>query len=130
MEGQVVTTRRMVQFMEEELPPAARFEGKKSLDWFLDGWINGEAVPGLRMKSVRITKKGNAATVAGIVVQKEAPHDLVTSVPLYAIVPGRSPVLIGRVFADGPESAFRLTTPAGTQKIVLDAYDTVLALPR
>ncbi len=130
MEGQVVTTRRMVQFMEEELPPAARFEGKKSLDWFLDGWINGEAVPGLRLKSVRITKKGNAATVAGIVVQKEAPHDLVTSVPLYAIVPGRSPVLIGRVFADGPESAFRLTTPAGTQKIVLDAYDTVLALPR
>jgi hypothetical protein len=35
-------------------------------------------------------------------------------------------VLIGRVFADGAVSSFRLSAPAGTHKLVLDPNRTVL----
>ena len=68
--------------------------------------------------------------VSGTIVQREAPKDLVTPVPMYAIVSGKQPVLLGRVFADGEESTFRLTAPAGTRKVVLDPYDTVLTRPK
>jgi len=38
-------------------------------------------------------------------------------------------VLLGQVFADGPETSFRLTAPAGTRKVVLDPYQTLLTRP-
>jgi hypothetical protein len=63
-------------------------------------------------------------------VQKEAPQDLVTSVPVYAAMGSKQMVLLGRVFADGEESTFRLTAPAGAHKIVLDPYGTVLTSPK
>ncbi|PYX38030.1 MAG: hypothetical protein DMG75_05110, partial [Acidobacteria bacterium] len=65
--------------------------------------------------------------VSGTLLQKEAPESLVTSVPLYAVVGGKAPVLLGRVFVDGPEANFRLTAPVGTRKILLDPYQTVMA---
>jgi hypothetical protein len=34
------------------------------------------------------------------------------------------------VFADGEETAFRLSAPAGTRKIVLDPFETVLSAPK
>jgi hypothetical protein len=58
--------------------------------------------------------------------QKDADENLVTSVPVYAETGGKSVKLIGRVFADGPETSFRLSTPAGTHKLVLDPNETVL----
>ena len=39
-------------------------------------------------------------------------------------------VLLGRVFADGEESTFHLSAPAGTHKIVIDPYNTVLTAPK
>jgi hypothetical protein len=39
-------------------------------------------------------------------------------------------VLIGRVFADGTESMFRLSTPAGTHKLLIDPYATILSSPK
>ena len=51
------------------------------------------------------------------------------SVPVYAISAGRT-VLLGRVFADGPETSFRLSAPLGTRKIVLDPNQTVLSRSR
>ena len=38
-------------FSPEDLPPALRYEGKTSLDWFLDGWINGTSLPKLELKA-------------------------------------------------------------------------------
>jgi hypothetical protein len=38
-------------------------------------------------------------------------------------------VYAGRVFADGEETAFRLNVPAGTKKLVIDPYNTVLRQP-
>ena len=63
--------------------------------------------------------------VTGKILQKEAPDELVTSVPVYASVGGRQ-TLLGRVFADGKETSFRLSAPAGAKNVVLDPYDTVL----
>jgi hypothetical protein len=39
-------------------------------------------------------------------------------------------VLLGRVFADGAESSFRMAAPAGTHKIVIDPNETILTSPK
>ena len=125
-EGRMISTREMLDVFAEDLPPALRYEGKKSLDWFLDGWINGTSLPSLELKGVKFTPKGSGSMVSGTILQKDAPPDLVTSVPIYAVLGGRQLVLLGRVFADGEESSFRLSAPTGAHKIVLDPYETVL----
>lgn len=129
-EGKAVTTRQLLAEFVDQLPPSLRYEGKPSLDWFLEGWINGTALPKLELKSVKITPKGAAVIVSGTILQKEAPDNLVTSVPVYAAISGKQLVLLGRVFADGEETPFRLSAPAGARKIVLDPYETVLSAPK
>jgi hypothetical protein len=126
-EFKVMSARDLLGVFAEDLPPSLRYEGKKSLDWFLDSWVNGTAVPRLDTKNVTYTPKGETTIVSGLLLQKDAPEDLVTSVPIYAVVGAKTPVLLGRVFADGPETTFRLTAPAGTKKIVVDPYQTVLS---
>jgi len=129
-QGKSITTSELLHAFAEELPPSLRYEGKHSLDWFLNGWINGTALPRLELKSVKLVSRGAGVTVSGTILQKEAPNDLVTSVPVYSVGPGRLLILLGRVFADGEETSFRLSAPAGTHKIVLDPYDTVLSYPK
>lgn len=125
-EGKSISTSEMLDVFAEDLPPALRYEGKASLDWFLDGWINGTALPKLELKGVKFTPKGARTMVSGTLLQKDAPADLVTSVPVYAASAGKPPLLLGRVFADGEESTFEVSAPAGTRKIVLDPYETIL----
>jgi len=129
-EGRSISTRELMDVFAEDLPPALRFEGKKSLDWFVDGWVNGTSLPRLELKAVKFTPKGTGSVVTGTILQKGAPEDLVTSVPLYAVVSGKQTVLLGRVFADGEESSFRLVAPAGTHRIVLDPNGTILTSPK
>ena len=132
--GKSITTRELFEVFAEDLPPSLRYEGRASLDWFLDGWVNGTSLPKLDLTGVRFTAKAKAKTktalVSGVIRQTDCPDDLVTSVPIYAVIRGKSPVLLGRIFADGAETAFRLPAPAGTHKILLDPYMTVLTLPR
>jgi hypothetical protein len=125
-QGQVATTQDLFAAFEEELPPSLHYEGKKSLDWFYQGWVNGTAIPSFELHEVKYVSKADSTTVTGVILQKSASDSLVTSVPVYASVAGKN-VLLGRVFADGPETQFRLTAPAGTHKVVLDPYQTVLA---
>lgn len=129
-EGKTMSTREMLGVFAEHLPPSLRYEGKSSLDWFLEGWVNGISLPKLDLKAVKFLPKGTGVTVSGTIVQKEAPQDLVTSVPVYGVTTGRQTILLGRVFADGEESSFRLTAPAGTHKILLDPYGTILSSPK
>ncbi len=129
-EGKAISTRELIDVFAEDLPTALRWEHKNSLDWFLDGWINGVALPRLELKGVKLVPKGTGITVTGTILQKDAPQDLVTSVPVYAVIQGRQPELLGRVFADGDESSFRLSAPAGTRKIVLDPNQTILTAPK
>jgi hypothetical protein len=134
-EGRAISTRELMDVFAEDLPPSLRYEGKSSLDWFLDGWINGTSLPKLELKAVKVTPKGtesgvSGTVVSGIIVQKDAPPDLVTSVPVYAEIVGKQPVLLGRVFADGEETSFRLAAPAWVRKIVLDPNETILTSPK
>ena len=124
----MMSARDLLLVFEEDLPPSLRYEGKKSLDWFLDSWVNGTAIPHLDTKGVTYTPKGEATIVSGVLLQKDAPDDLVTSVPIYAVLAGtKEPQLLGRIFADGSETTFRLTAPAGVRKILIDPYQTVLS---
>ncbi len=129
-EGKAVTTRELLDVFSEELPPSLRYEGKPSLEWFLDGWVNGTSLPTLELQGAKFTTKGQTTIATGLIRQKDAPPTLVTSVPIYAVVAGKSPVLLGRVFADGPETLFRLSAPAGTHKLLIDPYQTVLTAPK
>jgi hypothetical protein len=110
---------------EEVLPESLRFEGRKSLDWFFDGWVNGTAIPALEVSGIKFSKQGELEYVGGTIHQKYAPDDLVTSVPVYAQAADRLEYL-GRVFAVGNETHFRLRYRANGRKIVLDPYHTVL----
>ena len=129
-EGGAISTRELMDVFAEELPGSLRYQHKKSLDWFLEGWVNGISLPRFELKGVKFSAKPGSVTVTGSILQKQAPEDLVTSLPVYAIAAGKQYVLLGRVFADGEETAFRLSAPAGTRKIVLDPFETVLSAPK
>jgi len=129
-EGRAISTSELMDVFAEELPASLRYEHKKSLDWFVEGWVNGISLPKFELKGVKFSAKGSGVTVTGTILQKQAPEDLVTAVPVYAIAAGKQYVLLGRVFADGEETPFRLSAPAGTRKIVLDPFETVLSAPK
>jgi hypothetical protein len=123
-----INTREFLQVFEEELPVSLRYEGRKSLDWFYEGWVSGTAIPHVELRSVKYVAKPGGAAVSGTIVQKDAPQELVTVVPVYAVFAGKN-VLLGQVFADGPETNFHFSAPPGTRKVVLDPYQTLLARP-
>jgi hypothetical protein len=129
-EGKAISTRQLLDVFAEGLPPSLRYEGKASLDWFMDGWVNGTSLPRLELHGVKFTAKANGVVATGVIRQEDSPDTLVTSVPIYAAVSGRTPVLLGRVFADGPETPFHLSAPAGTHKLLLDPNETILTSPK
>ena len=129
-QGKSITTGELLSVFTEELPPSLWYEGKASLEWFLDGWINGTALPHLELQNVKFTTNTHGTIVSGVIRQTNAAENLVTAVPIYAVLAGKNPVLAGQVFADGTESAFRLTVPPGTRKLLVDPNQTVLTAPR
>jgi len=124
--GKPITTREFFHVFEEDLPRSLWYEGHKSLDWFYDGWVNGTAVPRFELHNLKYADKPGATSVSGVILQKDAPPDLVTPVPVYA-VHGTHNIFLGRVLADGPETTFHLTAPADTHKLVLDPNQTLLS---
>jgi hypothetical protein len=96
----------------------------------MDGWVNGTSLPRLELHGVKFTAKANGVVATGVIRQEDSPDTLVTSVPIYAAVSGRTPVSLGRVFADGPETPFHLSAPAGTHKLLLDPNETILTSPK
>jgi len=126
-QGKLITTEELVGVFEEDLPPPLRYEGKKSLAWFLDGWINGTAVPKLELQGTKYVSRENSVVITGKIMQKEAPPELVVPVPLYGQI-GNNPelVFLGQVFSDGPETTFRIVAPHRTTKVLLDPNQTLL----
>jgi hypothetical protein len=125
--GKVISTKDFQQLLEEELPPALRFEDRASMDWFFDGWVGGVAVPKLSLAKQKVTQSltgGSSATA--LLQQRDAPELLVTSVPIYAEGADGKLTFVRRVFADGEETTLKLTVPEGTTKLVADPYHTVL----
>src|SRR5262249_43645618 len=114
---------------ERVLPKALYHDGKPSLDWFFNGWVNGTVLPKYQLSSVRIERKGTGLRASGKLLQKEAPEDLITAVPIYAETARGDLRFLSRVFADGEETTIALTVPAGTRKLVVDPYGTILTSP-
>ena len=127
--GKRISTEELVQAFEEELPRPLWYEHRHKLDWFLEGWIEGKAIPQLATRDIHIAEKAGTTTVTvtGTIVQKDAPDDLVTAVPVYGATAGNGLVFLGEVLADGAETAFRLTAPSEVRKVVLDPKQTILA---
>jgi Peptidase family M1 domain len=121
-----ISASEMMTIFASELPVSLRYEGRKSLDWFYESWVNGSAVPSFKLRDLKFTDRAEGTTVTGTIVQDHAPENLVTSVPLYASVSGKL-VLLGRVFAEGHETQFRIAVPARSRKIVVDPEQTLLA---
>jgi aminopeptidase N len=125
-ENKDISTRDVLTAFEEAMPPSAHFDGRKSLDWFYDEWINGTAVPRFEVSDLRLAPRGAGAVASGKIVVKDAPETMVAPLPVYAVTGRGKPVYAGRVFAEAPATEFRLNVPAGTTKLLLDPYDTVL----
>ena len=128
--GKSISTPELMQVFAEELPRPLWYENRRNLDWFLEGWIEGTAIPELQAREIHITEKNGVTTITGMIVQKDVPVDLVTAVPVYGATAGNSLVFLGEVLADGRETGFRLTAPSGTHKIVLDPKQTILTAPK
>lgn len=125
--GQAVTSAELIHVFESELHPSLSYEGHKSLDWFYEGWVNGSAVPAFALREVKFTQRSATTTVSGIIEQQHAPATLVTAVPVYAVISGGRSIFVARVFADGKETPFHLSVPAGTRKLVIDPEQTLLS---
>jgi hypothetical protein len=125
--GKSLSTQDLIQAFEEDLPRPLWYEKRPKLDWFLESWVEGTSIPELETREVRILTKPGATTVSGIIVQKDAPDDLVTAIPVYAETSTKTLVFLGEVLADGHETAFHLTAPATVHKIVLDPRQTILS---
>jgi len=128
--GRSITTRELLAVFEEELPSSLRYEGKKSLEWFYEGWINGTAMPQLDSKNVKLLPKGRGLLITGTIVQKDAPKNLVTAIPLYGFTGKGDRIFLGKVFGDGAANPFRVTAPAGIKRIVFDPDQPLLTQVR
>jgi hypothetical protein len=78
---------------------------------------------------VKYVPKNGATFVSGTIVQHDAPVDLVTAVPVYAVF-GSKQILLSQVFVDSKETSFHLTAPAGTKRLAVDPYRTLLTRPK
>jgi aminopeptidase N len=125
-QGKEITNTDFQQAIEAVLPSPLWFEDRKSLDWFFDGWVNGTAFPELEVAEVKMSRGTGTVKFNGVIRQKSAPTDLVTSVPVYGVM-GEQNIYLGRVFAEGEESHFSISAPAGVKQLVLDPYQTILA---
>jgi aminopeptidase N len=125
-EGKPVTTADFISIFESELPSSLWYEGRKSLDWFYEGWVNGSSVPAYGLRDLKFTDKAGSTLVTGTIVQEHAPDSLVTAVPIYSSASGKNTFLT-RVFVEGPETQFHVTASSGTRKILIDPEQTLLA---
>jgi Peptidase family M1 domain len=128
--GKAISTRDLIQVFEEELPRPLWYDSRHKLDWFVDGWIDGTAIPQLETRDVRISEKENTTTVSGFIVQKDAPENLITAIPVYAVTSSNAMVFLGEVLADGSETSFHFRAPASVRKILLDPKQTILTAPK
>jgi hypothetical protein len=128
--GKSISTEELIHVFEEELPRPLWYKNHHKLDWLLQGWIEGTAIPQIEAHEIHIAEKNGVTTVTGVIVQKDAPNDLITAVPVYAAMPGNTLVFLGEVLADGAETAFHLPAPHAARKILLDPKQTILSVAK
>jgi peptidase M1-like protein len=127
--GKQMSTADMQRAFERALPKSLYYEGKPKLDWFFDGWVNGTAMPRYSLTNVRLERRSGGLRATGKIMQKDAPEELITAVPIYAELAKGDLRFLTRVFADGAETPISLNVPPGTKKLVVDPYSTILTAP-
>ncbi|HZS27738.1 MAG TPA: M1 family aminopeptidase [Candidatus Angelobacter sp.] len=122
-----ISTLDLQRAFEKIMPAKLSYDGKKSLDWFFDSWINGNSIPQFSLQNIRLASlPSGKLKVRGVVSEEHAAKDMVTAVPLYAVDANGKASFLDFVFADDLKTAFTLTAPAGTKQILLDPEETLL----
>jgi hypothetical protein len=129
LSGKQMSTLDFQRAFERVLPKSLYYDNKRSLDWFFDGWVNGTAQPRYEIRTARALRQGNDVRISGKLLQKDAPDELITAVPIYAELGKGDLRFVSRVFADGPETSFTVRAPAGTRRLVADPHGTILTAP-
>src|SRR5262249_33720587 len=147
-----ISTLDLQRAFERIMPDTLRYEGHKSLDWFFDSWVNGNAIPQFSLQNVHMTPvsggahtagsahtgasahttggkdaaAGGKVKITGVIAEQHAAKDMVTAIPVYAVDAAGNFSFLAFVFADDAKTEFTLMAPAGTREIVLDPEDTLL----
>jgi hypothetical protein len=121
-----ISTLDLQRAFEQIMPVALNYEGRKSLDWFFDSWINGNSIPQFSLQGIHMRPAAGKLKITGAVVQDHAAKDMVTALPLYAVDANGRSSFLAFVFADDSRTEFTLTAPPGTKEIVMDPDETVL----
>jgi hypothetical protein len=121
-----ISTRDLQAAFEKVMPAALTYEGRKSLDWFFDSWVNGASIPQFNLEDVKLTSVGEKVRVSGIIRQSHTGKDTVTAVPIFAVNAKGASHFLSFVFVDDPETSFKITAPAGTTKILMDPEEMIL----
>jgi hypothetical protein len=121
-----VSTLDLQRAFEKVMPPSLGYEGRKSLDWFFDSWVNGDSIPQFSLESVHMSPAAGKLKVTGTILEDHAAKDMVTAVPLYAVDATGKSRFLAFIFADDAKTAFTVTAPASTKQILLDPEETLL----
>jgi aminopeptidase N len=121
-----ISTLDLQRAFEQVMPASLGYEGKKSLAWFFDSWVNGDSIPQFSLEGVHMTPAAGKLKVTGAVLQDHAARDMVTAIPMYAVDGAGKSRFLAFVFADDARTEFTFTAPAGTKQILLDPEETVL----
>jgi hypothetical protein len=124
--GHKISTHDVQLAFEQVLPASVSYEGKKSLDWFFDSWVNDVAIPQFSLDKVSVTASASKAQASGVIHQNFAAKDQVTAVPMYVVEESGKSRFLGFVFADDAETPFTLTAPVGAKDLILDPEGTIL----
>jgi hypothetical protein len=121
-----ISTLDVQRAFEQVMPPSLGYEGRKSLDWFFDSWVNGNSIPQFSLESVHMSPAAGKLKVTGTILEDHAARDMVTAVPLYAVDATGKSRFLAFVFADDAKTEFTVTAPASTKQILLDPEETLL----
>ena len=80
-----ISTRDLQAAFEKVLPASLTYEGRKSLDWFFDSWVNGASIPQFNLEDVKITPWRQHVRVTGVIKETHTGKDTVTAVPIFAV---------------------------------------------
>ena len=122
-----ISTLDLQRAFEQIMPATLNYEGKKSLDWFFDSWINGDSIPQFSLSNLHVLHSAaGKVKVTGTITQEHFAKDMVTAVPLYAVDAAGGSRFLAFVFADDAKTDFTLMAPAGTKQVLLDPEETLL----
>jgi hypothetical protein len=121
-----ISTLDLQRAFEQVMPAQLGYEGRKSLDWFFDSWVNGNSIPQFSLEGIHMVPSGHRLKVTGTILQDHAAKDMVSAVPLYAVDAAGKQRFLAFVFADDAKTDFTVTAPASTKQILLDPDETLL----